>query len=301
MISRTKSSFIFSVKTGERRMELTRKAVSGIMLTLLILCMLALAFTIQPTEADQEPQLSLDTDKDIYILGENVTITLTNMGSETVNIGGYPAWTIFTYPKEEPVYPNLFAFLAWSLDAGENDTFTWNQYNETGCLVEPGMYVIRDTQRWGLSAYFEIVATEEQWVPYVPSFQMVDLKFWMLDRISYINVSITFSDDGFSISDWGTVVREGCEIWADSKIWDWTGPSILVITRLSHTYNLGRLESGNYTFTFKAWGDNVKSINFTVAAVALEFPPAIILPLFMILSSIVVIFVKRRLPRKPKN
>jgi len=217
------------------------------MLTVLITCMLTLAFTIQPTEAEQFLHLSLDTDRDIYILGENVTITLTNISSETVNIGGYPAWG------------------------------------------------------WGLSAYFEIVATKEQWVPYVPFSRMVDLKFWMLDGIPYIKVSITFSDGGFSISDWGTVVREGCEIWVDSKIWDWTGPSILVITRLSHTYNLGRLESGNYTFTFKAWGNNVKSINFTVTEIIPEFPPAIILPLFIILSVIAVIFAKRRTPRKPKN
>jgi hypothetical protein len=49
---------------------------------------------------------------------------------------------------------------------------------------------------------------------------MVDLRFWMLDGISYINVSVTFSDGGFSVSDWGTVVRKGCEIWVDSKIWD---------------------------------------------------------------------------------
>jgi len=133
------------------------KAASRIMLTLLFIGVLTLAFNIQPTCA--ESRLTLETDKNVYILGENVKIILTNVGSETDWIGGYPAWTIFTYPKEEPVYPKIFATLLWWLEPGENDTVTWNQYNEyTQSFAEPGMYVIRDTKGWGLSTYFEIVA-----------------------------------------------------------------------------------------------------------------------------------------------
>ena len=103
----------------------------------------------------------------------------------------------------------------------------------------------------------------ERWVPYVPS---ADLKFWMSNGISYINVSMTFPDSGFHVSDWGTVVRDRGQIWADSKIWDWTGYSFFWIITLSHTYDLGRLEEGNYTFTFKAWGFDVESVSFTVPA-----------------------------------
>jgi len=103
----------------------------------------------------------------------------------------------------------------------------------------------------------------EEWVPYVPS-QMVDLEFWMSNGTSYINVSITFPDTGFNVSDWGTVVRDGGEIWIDSEIWDWTGYSFLMITTMSYTYNLGQLD-GHYTFTFKAWGTDVKSISFNAS------------------------------------
>jgi len=103
-----------------------------------------------------------------------------------------------------------------------------------------------------------------EWVPYVPYSQMVDLEFWMLNETSYINVTITFPDSGNMISDWGTVVRDGGEIWVDSEIWDWTGPSFPMITTVSHTYNLGYLD-GYYTFTFKAWGIDVKSISFTAS------------------------------------
>ena len=134
-----------------------KKVVSGIMLTLLMFSTLTLTFNILSVKADQNAQLLLETDKDDYLLGENVNIILANIGSETVEIGGYPAWEIYTYPEEEPVYPAIFAWLAWSLEPGENDTFTWNQYNEfTHTPVEPGIYVVRDTQGWELSAYFEI-------------------------------------------------------------------------------------------------------------------------------------------------
>ena len=135
--------------------------VSAVTLTLLLTSMLTLAFNIQPAKADQEPQILLETDKDTYILGKNVTIVLANIDIETVQIGGYPAWQIYTYPEEEPVYPKIFAWLAWSLDPGENDTFVWNQYNQFNeSFCEPGTYVVKDTQGWGLSTYFKVIAAE---------------------------------------------------------------------------------------------------------------------------------------------
>ena len=141
--------------------RLEKQVVSGLMLTLLIFGMLTLAFNIQPVKADQNAQLLLETDKDIYLLGENAAIILTNIGNETIQIGGYPAWQIYTYPEEEPVYPAIFAWLAWALEPGENDTFTWNQYNQfNDSFCGPGTYVVKDLQGWGSSAYFEIVASE---------------------------------------------------------------------------------------------------------------------------------------------
>ena len=138
-----------------------RKTASGIMFSLLLISMTGLVFHNQAIRADQQVCMLLETDKCVYTLGENVTITLTNNGSERVDIGGYPAWQIFTYPGEEPVYPAIFASLAWYLDPGENDTFVWNQYNEFNhSFVKPGAYVVRDTQGWGLSAHFEIIAAE---------------------------------------------------------------------------------------------------------------------------------------------
>lgn len=107
---------------------------------------------------DYSPKLMLKTDKDMYKLGENVKITLINVGNHTVTEGGYPPWQIFACPEETPVFPFVFATLIWSLDPGENDTLTWNQYNEfNGSFCGAGDYVVKDNKGWGLSSYFRIV------------------------------------------------------------------------------------------------------------------------------------------------
>ena len=107
----------------------------------------------------------------------------------------------------------------------------------------------------------------EEWVPYVPEPwqwwpEEWSLLYWEKEEISYINVTLVFPDSGYMVSDWGTVVMDGSAIWVDSQIWDWTGPALAVITTRSHTYSLGFLEAGEYTFTFKVWGYPVKSISF---------------------------------------
>jgi len=124
----------------------------------------------------------------------------------------------------------------------------------------------------------------QEWIPYVPSSQSVNLKFWVLDGISYINVSIGFGDPCYEF-DWGTVAREDYEIWVDSMIWDWTGGCIEIPITLSHAYDLPPLEEGNYTFTFMAWSVSVKSINFTA--------PDTKLPIIDILSPLNIIYILR--------
>ena len=99
--------------------------------------------------------LRLRTDKHVYLLGENVTIILENMGNSTVDVGGYPAWQILTYPEEKPVFPEVYTFLAWNLEPGQSDVFIWNQYDEfNDKFVEPGTYIIKDTQGWNIYTTF---------------------------------------------------------------------------------------------------------------------------------------------------
>ena len=111
------------------------------------------ALAVQPSLAKAEkPELSLKTDKSIYHLGENITIILANTGEETVEIGGYPAWQISTYPEDKPVFPEVFAFLIWNLAPAESDIFVWDS-----TFAEPRTYIVKDLQGWGLSTIFEIV------------------------------------------------------------------------------------------------------------------------------------------------
>lgn len=108
----------------------------------------------------------------------------------------------------------------------------------------------------------------ETWVPYVPYSLQIDLEFWMVNQTAYINITMTFPTPCYDIASWGDVTKDGYIFWVDSEIWRWTGICIQVIWSISYTYELGDLESGNYTFTFKAWSIDIKSIDFTVTAVA---------------------------------
>jgi hypothetical protein len=140
------------------RQELLRRLFSGSALTILLVQVLVLV----PAVASDGPQLLLETDKKVYKLGENVTITLANVGDEGVDIGGYPAWIISTYPEEKTIFPPVFATLLWGLRPGENDTFVWDQkgyqFNSHISVFNcsPGAYAVSDTQGWGLHAFFTI-------------------------------------------------------------------------------------------------------------------------------------------------
>ncbi|MEM2988163.1 MAG: hypothetical protein QXK26_03895 [Candidatus Bathyarchaeia archaeon] len=66
----------------------------------------------------------------------------------------------FTYTwRKKPVYPKVFAFLAWDLEPEENDTFVWQQIDEFDGECKLGIYIVKDTQGWGLACTFEITST----------------------------------------------------------------------------------------------------------------------------------------------
>lgn len=148
--------------------NLKGKAASKVMIFLFVITVIGFIFQPQLAKAEKDG-LSLETDKNVYALGENITIILINNGNETVDIGGYPAWEILTHPESEHVCPVVYAFLLWELDPRENDTLVWDQYNLlNSTFVEPGTYVLKDTQGWELLASFEIVAAKDI-VPEFPS------------------------------------------------------------------------------------------------------------------------------------
>jgi hypothetical protein len=72
--------------------------ISDRTLILIIMGVLICSFHLQTIGAEPLPQMQLETDKSVYELGENVTIILTNVANQTMIIGGYPAWQIYTHP-----------------------------------------------------------------------------------------------------------------------------------------------------------------------------------------------------------
>jgi hypothetical protein len=138
-----------------------KKIVLAIMLLLCVIAGMGSAFPSQPVKAGPsgEAEVLLETDKRVYILGENVTITLKNIGYDTVMFGGWLPWMIYTYPYWKPVYPYALAFLAWDLDPEESVVLSWDQfdeYNET--FVEPGRYVVYE-HNYGHRVFFDIASS----------------------------------------------------------------------------------------------------------------------------------------------
>ena len=159
-----------------------KRILSRIMLALLLVYMLTLAFNIRLVEADQAPQLLLQTDRNIYLLGENVTITLSNMGNETVGFGGWPPWVIYTHPEWKWVWPGFLAFLMWDLDPGESVTLAWDQsINQTNSFVGPGTYVVYE-YNYNYTAFFQIVS-----LPYGPK-----AEFTAIPETSNVDESVKF-------------------------------------------------------------------------------------------------------------
>jgi len=154
--------------------NLKENTVQKVVMSLLILTAIGLISQLRLAKAE-EHGLSLKTDKNIYAMGENITIILTNNGNEAVEIGGYPAWEILMYAEGEHVCPTIYASLIWELDPEESDSFVWNQFNLlNSTFVEPGTYDLKDVQGWGLVASFEIVAAKDA-VPEFPSAAILSL------------------------------------------------------------------------------------------------------------------------------
>lgn len=137
-----------------------RKIVSGIVLALILTGVLMVKFDILLTSTSEEAQLLLETDKNRYELGENVTITLANNGDRPVRFRQDPPFAIYTCPDNELVYPESWDAGYWTLEPGANSSWLWRL--DKSKPIEPGNYVIRgsvvvDTQLWDLSWYFTIV------------------------------------------------------------------------------------------------------------------------------------------------
>ncbi|HEY3104783.1 MAG TPA: hypothetical protein VGJ69_14430 [Pyrinomonadaceae bacterium] len=85
-------------------------------------------------------------------------------------------------------------------------------------------------------------------------------------------VRLTCPNSGYRVTDWGEVARNDSQFSVDAKVERWTGPSAQMITTLKHTYGLGALAPGTYSFTVKIYGSVAKTEQFSITMAAPAVP-----------------------------
>jgi len=132
------------------------KATMAIMATILVLSVVCGTSGVagSPTKI-----LAVMTDKDVYCLHEEVTISITNIGDEIVGLLSDPPLSILD-EAGNLVYPEIRLWLYTELGPGKTVTYTWNQWNDfTDTFVPPGKYTVETYSELDLepSKTFEIV------------------------------------------------------------------------------------------------------------------------------------------------
>lgn len=101
----------------------------------------------------------------------------------------------------------------------------------------------------------------QSFVPATTGFT-AEIKVWTSENITYAKVRLTFPNLGYTVSDWGQVVRSGNSFIVDARIEQYTGASGQAIMIKERTYTLGTLAPGTYSFTFKSYGTTINSQQF---------------------------------------
>lgn len=104
----------------------------------------------------------------------------------------------------------------------------------------------------------------EEWTPYIPSPEQVELESITKNGNTFINVKLIFPNTCFRVSDWGEIERNGNTFSVNTKVEEFTGFCLQTLTTYDHTYDLGNLPDGTYSFIFKCWGEVVKVLTFEV-------------------------------------
>jgi len=134
--------------------------------------------------------------------------------------------------------------------------------------------MIRRDAQWQPLMLFAIVllfccaqgtAAVETWEPISTGFA-TDILISTSGANTSGEVKLTCPNTGYRVTDWGEVTRNGSEFSVDVNVERWTGVSAQMITFLKHTYALGALAPGTYTFTVKAYGSVKKTEQFSISA-----------------------------------
>lgn len=116
-------------------------------------------------------ELEVTTDKNVYEVGEIVTIFFTNIGYETLS-GGGPIVSYYN-DENELVYQEA-VYCWWELDPGEYFTWTWNQKDFNNEQVPVGEYMVEGCLSGGENSFvdtatFYILNYDPPGPPYGPT------------------------------------------------------------------------------------------------------------------------------------
>ena len=116
-------------------------------------------------------------------------------------------------------------------------------------------------------------AKAQTWEPISSGFS-TEVRIWTSAANTFAEVRLTFPNTGHRVSDWGQVARNGNDFSVDARVERWTGASGQAITTLEHTYSLGPLAAGAYSFTFKSNGTVTGSRQFDPSTAGERWEPA---------------------------
>lgn len=116
-------------------------------------------------------------------------------------------------------------------------------------------------------------ALAQTWEPVSSGFN-TEIRIWTSGGNTFAEVRLTFPNTGYRVTDWGEVARNDSSFSVNARVERWTGGSGQAITTLEHTYPLGALAPGAYSFTFKSHGIVVKSQQFDPGTAGERWEPA---------------------------
>ena len=183
---------------------------------LIVLFMVLTTMVVTGTIESQGAVLEVTTDKTFYILGEPVTIFLTNVGDEILSAGG-PIITI--YDSEDEIVYQEACYCWYELEPGEYVTWpAWDQTNQQGYQVPVGSYIVEGflsgfDESYVDEAAFYISYDENSSPPNNPDTPMGPTE-------CEVGVSYTYSTS--TIDPDGDMVRYGWEYTGDNTVEKWT-------------------------------------------------------------------------------
>jgi len=180
-----------------------------------VITLLLSAFGTQGIEKSftRGAELEVTTDKNVYEIGEIVTIFFTNIGDETLSAGG----PIVSYYNEynELIYQEA-VYCWWKLEPGEFFIWTWNQKNFDNEQVPVGEYNVEGflsgiEEDYIDTAIFNIINYDPPSSPYGPTEGVV-------------NVSYTYCIDLPDNEEYEPYYIMW--YWGDGTYTDWLGPYV---------------------------------------------------------------------------